>query len=278
MKILVTGSGAGGSWQIRGEQLGRAIGAKVLPRALEVGGYDAAIVVKRPPADLIARLHAQRVRVVWDIVDAWPQPAGNDFSQAECMNWLRERVRAIRPAAIVAPTQAMAADCAEFGVPVLALPHHARPGLRPLTPRKLLTIGYEGGEQHLGRWGQWLGDWCARHGYEWRLNPPELADLDIVVALRDRTGYAPRHWKSNVKLANAQGAGVPIICAREAGYMETASGAERWADNEAELDGALQELEPVAQRAAASLELRKAAPALADVAAKYRAWLHEVAA
>ena len=40
MKILMTGTGNSGSWRIRGEQLGAAIGADVIPRATEVNGYE----------------------------------------------------------------------------------------------------------------------------------------------------------------------------------------------------------------------------------------------
>ena len=44
MRVLVTGRGTSGSWQIRGEQLGRAAGAHVQAQAIDVAGYEAAVI------------------------------------------------------------------------------------------------------------------------------------------------------------------------------------------------------------------------------------------
>lgn len=277
MKILVTGSGKSGSWQIRGEQLGRAIGADVIPRAEAVQGYDLAILVKRPPADLIERLHRRRVPIVWDVVDAWPQPDGNDWPEARCKAWLAERVGIIRPAAIVAATEAMAADCRAFGIPVLALPHHARPD-QPVNPIRdvVRTVVYEGGENYVRDWRPKIEAACLKRGWRFVVNPPALADGDIVLALRDQGGYAPRAWKSNVKLANAQGTGTPCVLNREAGYLETASSAECWADNAAELDDAFDLLADRDLRRKIGAELHAAAPRLEDIATTYRAWLAQL--
>lgn len=274
MKILVTGSGSSGSWRIRGEQLGAAIGADVLPRATAVRGYDLAIVVKRPPLDLIQRLHEARVPIFYDVVDAWPQPQGNDWNEAQCQSWLAERMRLIRPAAIVAATQAMARDCAGFGVPVHWLPHHARPGLgiNPIRDR-VTKVGYEGGAQYLGDWRPFLERECAARGWVFHMEPNAITDLDIVVALRDQRGYAPRAWKSNVKLANAQGSGTPIICNLEAGYLETASGGEVFADTRAQVLAALDALVPQAERAARSRQLLAGARRIEAVAVEYLGWL-----
>lgn len=277
MNVLITGRGTSGSFQIRGVQLGNAIGAKVLPAALDVGGYDLAALVKRPSPGLIERLHRAEVRIVFDVVDAWPQPAGNAWAQVECMAWLADQVRAIRPVAIVAATRQMAADCAQFGVPVLWLPHHARPSQRVNPIRhEVRTVGYEGGEQYLGRWSSVLQRECARRGWRFVVNPEQLADLDIVVAIREATGYAPRHWKSNVKLANAQATGTPFIGCREAGYLETACGAEHWADTDEEMVEALDALTPRESRSEASGMLLCAAPRLDELAPKYKEWLESL--
>ena len=273
MNVLFTGRGTSGSWQIRGAQLGAAIGAAAVPNALDVAPYDIAVLVKRPTAELLRRLRRENVRILWDVVDAWPQPAGNDWTKERCLAWLEETVVMIRPAGIVAATEAMAADCEKFGVPVLALPHHARPGLRMNPIRPVKVVGYEGGEQYIAKWRPVIEAECTRRGWEFVMQPAELADVDIVLALRDSEGYAPRNWKSNVKLANAQGSGTPVICNREAGYLESASGAERWADTPEELAAAFDELEATAVRRDASKTLRNAAPSIDSVAATYVAWL-----
>ena len=273
MELLITGRGTSGSWAIRGVQLGQAIRAEVVPNAKDVGRYDLAVLVKRPTPDLLQRLHRADVRIIWDVVDAWPQPIGNDWDGAQCLSWLAEQVKAIRPAGIVAATQAMAKDCERFGVPVLALPHHARPGLRMNTIRPLKVVGYEGGEKYITRWRPVIESECARRGWEFVTQPTELADVDIVLALRDAGGYAPRNWKSNVKLANAQGSGTPVICCREAGYLETQSGAERWTDTPDELREAFDSLESNADRIDASRRLASAAPRIESLATTYLQWL-----
>lgn len=130
----------------------------------------------------------------------------------------------------------MAEDCEGFGIPVLWLPHHHRPGIaRNPIREEIRKVGYEGSPQYINQWRPHIEAECQRIGAEFVVNPPRLADVDVVLALRDAKGYAPRFWKSNVKLANAHGSGTPFIGCRESGYIETASGAEYWADNPVEL-------------------------------------------
>lgn len=277
MKVLFTGRGTSGSWQIRAEQLGRALGADVLPDARDVGAYDLVVMVKRPSAGLVERVHRAGVPLVWDVVDAWPQPDGNRWSEQECKAWLAGKVKEMRPAAIVAATAAMAEDCSDFGVPVLHLPHHGRPEQRTNPIRERVeVVGYEGGEQYLGRWRGVLEVQCQRRGWQFVVNPPQLADLDIVVALREADGYAPRYWKSNVKLANAQATGTPFVACRERGYVETDNGAAFWADSDEELACALDALEPADVRRAASQLLSKVDVSLGNVARSYAGWLSKL--
>ena len=274
MKVLVTGRGTSGSWQIRGAQLGMAIGATVEPNAEDVAGYDLAIIVKRPRTELVRRLQAASVPIVWDVVDAWPQPIGNDWERSACMGWLRGEVKTIKPRAIVAATEAMAVDC-DFSLPVIALPHHARPGqnVNPIR-EQVQAVGYEGGEQYLGSWRPWLERECARRGWRFVVNPRQLADVDIVVAVREKQGYAPRNWKSNVKLANAQGSGTPCVMNREAGYMENSSGGEVWADTQDEMAKAFDVLTRQDWRRDRAERLLHRAPSLEKIAKKYLRWLH----
>lgn len=279
MKCLVTGSGASGSWEIRGRQLGAAIGATVLadaPAAV-IRAHDLVVLVKRPPAALLQRIHAARATLVWDVVDAWPQPAGNGWAQQQCTAWLREQLRYVRPHAVVAATAAMAEDVRSVVGDVLALPHHARPGM-PINPVRgaIRVVGYEGSERHLGAWYEVVSGEAHRRAWQFVVNPPRLADVDVVVALRELEGYAPRRWKSNVKHANAAGSGTPFIGCRELGYLEQACGAERWADNPRELAEAFDALETHEARSSAARALLAVAPRIDDVAARYAVWLQEV--
>lgn len=277
MNIIVTGRGTSGSWVIRGEQLGAAIGATVEPNASKLKGYDLGIVVKRAPSDLLHRIKVAGLPIVLDVLDAWPQPAGNDWSRDDCMAWLRGKLNELRPIALVAATQAMAHDCAEFGVPVLALPHHTRPGqIRNPIRDRVQRVGYEGGAQYLGPWEEWLRNECARRGWEFKVNPPALAALDIAVAVRNAKGYAAKYWKSNVKMANAQGSGTPCIINSEAGYTETQSGAEYFADTKEEFAASFDALADKGARKSAQERMIPYAPQLDRIANEYRAWLNQL--
>lgn len=276
--IVVTGNGKSGSWKIRGEQLGAAIGATVTPHGY-VPGAHATVFVKRIDLRVLTLARAARSLIVWDVVDGWPQPHGNLGDRAACMKWLRDSINLVLPDAIVAATRAMADDIRDLGFkgPVLALPHHARPGqaINPIR-RVVETVGYEGGVAYLGKWQGRLEAECARRGWRFVTNPKSLADLDIVVALREAEGYAPKHWKSNVKLANAQGSGTPIICNRERGYLETDGGGVNWADTKAELREAFDTLTDATVRHHEAAALRWSMLPLDSVAATYREWLEKL--
>lgn len=128
-------------------------------------------------------------------------------------------------------------DCA-VNRPSIVLPHHCRPGsgINPIR-QTVQAVGYEGSEVYIGEWLEPIVQACTERGWRFHINPESLADMDIVIACRgiEYNGYVQRHWKSNVKLANAHGTGTPFIGPRECGYMETSSGFEQWADSPDEL-------------------------------------------
>jgi hypothetical protein len=115
---------------------------------------------------------------------------------------------------------------------------------------------------------------CAPRGLLFCKNPPSITDADIVIAVREADGYAPRQWKSQVKLANSQAAGLPCVLNREAGYLEAASGAELWADTQEEMATAIDQLTSEnGHRKERSDRLFAAAPRLEQVAKTYRDWI-----
>jgi hypothetical protein len=278
MNIVVTGRGKAGSWLIRGEQLGRAAGADVMPMAIDVARYDVVVLVKGARGDLVNRIHAGGAALVWDIVDAWPQPEGNLWGRAECLSWLREQIRILRPQAVIAATRRQADDVAEVcgkSLPVRAIHHHFRPGLKRTEIRERIgVVAYEGSLRHLGVWRERLERVCRLRGADVVINPASLTDADVVVALREADGYAARNWKSNVKLANAQGSGTPVICVPESGYLETAGTAfPLWAETDLDLLQALDHLAPRETRQAYSDALFANRIKLATVAREYREFL-----
>jgi hypothetical protein len=281
----MTGRGTSGSWQMRGVQLGSAIGADLIPNCSEVKTfrqYDIVVVVKRINEDCLRALRTSGVYVVWDVVDAWPQFGGRcTWDRIDCLGWMSREYSRIRPNAIVAATHAMQRDFHEmiagvYDTSLITLPHHGRV-TNPFEVRdRVRTVGYEGAEHYIGRWQKPVLEWCARHGAKFVMNGMFHA-YDIVLAVRDDFDYAATNWKSNVKLANAQMMGVPVICGQEMGYRETASGAERWVQPEdwTSITQCLDSLIDPIERERVSdqlLSVRRAV-SLDYLAEQYRSWL-----
>lgn len=285
MNILLTGKGKSGSWKIRGEQLGAAIGQTVIAQASEasIRASDAVVLVKRPFDSIVAECHRLNKPIIWDVVDSWPQPYGNLWDRSMCIHWAQDMVKQINPAAIIAATRKMASDFMDFvKVPVKWIPHHGRPGIaiNPIR-EQIAVVGYEGGENYVSQWGRIIQQQCRDRGWLFSCasGPDALASFDIVVALRDpdvHGGYAPRHWKSNVKLANAHASGTPFVGNRESGYLETMCGAEYWADNKYQLSMAFDWLERQDTRQKVHREFIHSAISLESVASEYSSWIRQL--
>lgn len=233
MKILVTGKGGkSGSWVMRGQQLGTALRADVKPMTGPTD-HDVTVVVKRPPPEVIAQLRWKKW--AWDLVDFYPQPESYQWDKAGAVAWVRKKITDLSPAAIIWPNQRMREDC-DTGLPGLVLPHHHRIGIQANPIREqVCKVGYEGHHSYLGKWEGILREECRRRGWEFVINPPQLADLDIVTAFRHRGGYVCKHWKSGIKAQNAYASGTPLVCQPESGYLENATGAEYWAETPQQL-------------------------------------------
>lgn len=239
MKILVTGKGGSGAWAVRGDQLGKAIGATVHPQATQdvIAAHDVAIVVKRMPRTILPALQAAARPWVYDLVDFYPQPEASAWSRDYAIRWVQKKLKACQPTAVIWPNRKMREDC-DPGLPGMVLPHHHRPHIRNNPIRETVRqVGYEGGEHYLAEWEPALRKECARRGWEFLKNPDQLSDLDIVVAFRGGqwSGYVQSNWKSAVKLANAHGSGTPFVGQAEAAYLENATGCEYWAEKPAGL-------------------------------------------
>lgn len=235
MNILFTGRGTSGSWQCRGAQLGAALSAVVKPNATlaDCKSADIIVVVKRVGEDTLDTIRKSGRPWVLDVVDFYPQPGCSAWSGAEAIGWVRHRLKELRPTAVIWPNHRMRQDC-DTGLPGVTLFHHHRPGIRRNPIREQVhMVGYEGAPAYIEKLRASIDRECMRRGWTFVENPVELANVDIVLALRAGVWdcYATAHWKSNVKLANAHGSGTPFIGQRECGYLETASGAEYWADD-----------------------------------------------
>jgi hypothetical protein len=237
--MLFTGNGTAGSWKIRGEQLGGELGAMIQPHASfqHIVHSDLIVVVKRCPQKLLDALRQAKRKWIFDVVDFYPQPTAGAWSRDEAINWVRNQIKNMNPTAVLWPNRKMMEDCND-GRPAKVLYHHHRPGLpRHQVRQRVEKVAYEGSAKYLGRWQSDIEMACRARGWQFEVNPSCLSDADIVIAARDgiHNGYVQQHWKSNVKLANAQGAGVAFVAQKEDGYTETSAGEVGWFSSLSEL-------------------------------------------
>lgn len=236
LKVLITGSNRSGSWQIRGVQLGKALGATVARNATEkqIEQADIVVVIKKPSPDLLSRLHLAK-KVVWDTVDPWIQKAGV-FGRQEYIDQVLRIRDSIKPDFVICATEKMREDFeGDF-----TLYHHHRESEKAVIREHIKTVAYDGNKKYLGNWEYILKEQCKRRGWEF-VHTHEIHKADICVAFRGSPydTYATRCWKSNVKLANAQASGVPFVCLPEMGYLETDYGGVMFADSEMQLSECL---------------------------------------
>lgn len=276
--VIFTGKGSAGSWQVRGEQLGAALGATVKPFASrsQLQAHDLVVVVKRCPAEVLHALRASGRPWVYDIVDAYPQPAASHWTRWQAIQWVQNHLRELQPDAVIWPNRKMREDC-DTGLPGTVLYHHHRPSIRNNPIRDTIRrVGYDGSVKYLAEWLPTLQAECARRGWEFIEGATDLADLDVVVAFRggEWNGYVQENWKSNVKLANAHGSGTPFIGQQESGYMETATGCEYWADKPTGLPVCFDWLESQSAREQIHDRFVQAAYSLEKAAADLKEFLH----
>lgn len=275
--VLFTGTGTSGSWVIRGQQIGRQLDASVIhnARAPSICKFDVVVVVKRVPETLLIELRKAGRPWILDVVDFYPQPICSQWSRSEAIGWVRERLRYLKPTAVIWPNARMQKDCG-FDGPSVFISHHHRPGIVANPIRETVrTIGYEGAANYLEGWMPDIQEQCQKRNWKFVVNPKNLADLDIVLALRGGQwdGYCQQHWKSNVKLANAQGSGTPFIGQPEDGYQETASGAEYWTSNARQLEQAFDWLSPLGNRKSVSEKLKEKAFTVEEASQQYREFI-----
>jgi hypothetical protein len=243
VNILFTGKPNKGSWQIRAVQMADGLGACIpFATVKQCRKADFIIAVKRVPEEVLQAIRDSGRPWAWDVVDPYPQPECSAWSREQAIHWMRLKLRAMKPTVAVWATQSMQQDIEADGV---VIPHHSRPGIAVNPIREeLRVVGYDGAPAYLDHWAPALSAAAKRVGATFVDRVGSLAQCDVVVALRGGRAdcYVTRHWKSNVKLANAHGSGTPFIGQPDSGYMETAAGGECWVQSPDQLDSALASL------------------------------------
>lgn len=209
--ILVVGTNGHGSFQVRGHQLGAAIGARVTtkPTSTDWSWADVVVLIKHAALQFGEQANRARVPLIWDVLDFWQQPEENEASIADLVRQVHRVRDAVGIQTLIGATQQMAQD-----IGGVCLPHHSRPGLSPAPIRaESKVIGYEGQGKYLGPWLSILEKACAVLGAEFVVNPEDLRELDVVVSFRGGKwdGAICRQWKSGVKCVNALAAGRPVL-------------------------------------------------------------------
>ena len=282
LRVCFLGRPAAGSFQARAVQVaacreGWSAASAFGPEL--VLAHDLFVFVKWAAPRPMHLLRGLGKRVVFDLLDGWEQPADDrrvrDLGGARAL--YHARWGEVPADAVIYATRAMQEDLEALFPPGRVIYHHFRPGLEPValreTPR---LVGYEGEERYLGPWRGELERACRAVGLTFVVNPPDLRQVDLGVAARggDHDGWLSRRYKSNVKLANLYGAGIPALVQAEAeAYRETACAGQPTFSTPAELRSALAALLPLPARRRLQEAQLAARPsfALPRIAAEYEA-------
>lgn len=256
VRVCYCGRNLAGSWTIRGLQMASARrnwAAIAEPGPRQWDSYDVFCFVKHPMPQLMADLRGLGKKVVFDVVDSWKQPEeGLNSDAASAKVLFTEKWNRLSSDAWIYPNKAMWEDFHE-AFPGVVLYHHFRPGLEPAPVRERVSVvAYEGDPRFLGPWKESLSRLGGQLGFELRINPPDLREADIGFAARggEHDCFLSNRYKSNVKLANFLGAGLPcIVGEKEVAYRETAPDGVRFVSDEATLEAVLRALLPAAERA-----------------------------
>ena len=219
-----------GSWQVRAKQMATARGSWIATGDLEpahVLGNDCFVAVKRPFRRRLRLLHGMGRVTVYDVVDCWAQPDdGLRHADLPAIRGYFERhFDGLAVDGVVFPNRTMCEDLGDLVPNPTWIYHHYWPGMAPIEVRERpRVVGYEGAADYLGPWRQAIETACRRLGLAFVVNPPSLRDIDIGLAVRGgiHASTMAQRYKSNVKLANFYGAGIPcLVGADEASYRET---------------------------------------------------------
>jgi hypothetical protein len=274
MNLLMVGGGQSDTWVIRGQQLGRALGARCTanPTAADWAWADLAVLVKRGGFVWGSFARAAKVPIVWDPIDFWKQPGDNGLPELDARALLAQAIEQVRPVLTIGATDAMAEACDGA-----YLPHHSWIGLTPTPARETVAIvAYQGNPHFLGSWARHLEATCRTRGWRFLINPPDVRAADLLVALREGIwdGWMCREWKSGVKVVNAICAGRPLITQHTAAMreLEAAGSVVETVD---ELSAALDEWRDLDRRQAVVAESERRTPqfTVEALAAQYRAIL-----
>lgn len=256
-RVLFASKNKAASWEIRGRQIS---GMRQYWETDEifsgedysaVKDFDVIHFVKYPNDKVLEKSLEYGKIISVDIVDSWPQP--DCYGYVKDISDVREMFMSRwagygKCLGLVFPNKKMLGVFHDISNIKTYIYHHYRPDIKKTKIReRIKKIGYEGNVKYLGEWGEVIEEICSEKGWEFLRNPESLSELDLCVAARggEHSHFMSSGYKSNVKLVNMFGAGVPaIVNADEASYHETDNGdVVFFSDKESFLRG-IEKLEP----------------------------------
>jgi hypothetical protein len=256
-RVLFVGKPSMGSWWIRARQIASArphwAAAQHLTAA-EIAAADVIVFVKTTRPRAMRLLRALGKVVVWDVLDCWRQPDDGLrlTSISRIRDWFAGLRRHLDLDGAIFPNRAMRDDLGDLVPNPVTIYHHSRPGLATAVVREPARIvGYEGDPAYLGEWRAVVERACRRLGLRFAVNPAEFTSIDIGFAARGAPHgcLISRRYKSNVKLANFYGAGLPcLLPGDELSYRETDAGDVRFFADPAGVEAGLAALLPADER------------------------------
>ncbi|MCB1886620.1 MAG: hypothetical protein KDH20_03335 [Rhodocyclaceae bacterium] len=218
VNVCFTSRSSAGAWQIRGLQIAATRSNWVAlnkPTDDDLERADVVCLVKRPDPRVIERARRMGKALVFDIVDSWSQPDdGLKYTDvAKAREFFASAWKGIDADGYVFPTRRMEACLGGLVRDRVTIYHHYRTQIEQNPVReRVAVVGYEGGD-YLGEWHARIDRACTERGIRFVVNPQRYSDLDVVIMARggEHGSFLARHFKSNVKLANAIGSGTPAL-------------------------------------------------------------------
>ncbi|WP_166829606.1 glycosyltransferase [Thalassoroseus pseudoceratinae] len=258
-KVCFVGDGSSGSWLMRADQIASmrpewaAFGKQDFAPS-RLADYDVLCIIKRFDLPLALHAHAIGKAVIYDPVDPWIQPFDGleNNSISRVLDYFHRFFDGLPVDGVIFPNRKMMEDHGHLMPNATTIYHHYRQNTKPIKIReKAEVIGYEGRAEYLGPWEQIVTDVAEKLGLKFVVNPRHLGLCDIGFAARGglHGSMMASRYKSNVKLANLMGAGIPaIVQSDEQSYREVDNGHVRFFTDEKQLETCLQEILPYERR------------------------------
>lgn len=287
-RVCFFGAPAMGSWKVRAQQVATARPTWRATGNLEpadILAHDVFVAVKRPYRHRLRLLAAMGRTTVYDVVDCWAQPDDGlrHHDLPSIRSYFARHFDGLAVDGVIFPNRAMCEDLGDLVPNPTWIYHHYWPGMAPIEVREQArVVGYEGAVSYLGPWRDEVERACRSLGLRFVVNPPSLRDVDIGFAARGgaHASLMAQRYKSNVKLANFYGAGIPCVVGdTEVSYHETDNGEVRFFATPQELVDRLAELRSFETRLRIhrSFLAARAEHSLDAIADRYEAYLRRLA-